>query len=317
MSRDHGTVFPSQGAGSSAVVLLDESSEDESLLKRNIYKPTANNDNIIFMQISKITTLMEQLHQLEECLSPVVSHVDFNSLKLAEEMAISINKEWRYVVPGAKTVNCYTQRLELAKAQLQQAQEVNSTALELLTGQLDFRTTQFASTLQFFIDSLSEAFALEKDDRIWLFRKLTAYRPWHGMLNQLAVNLFGYEGVHYPDEYILRIRESKLKAINSFLDEQLRTPLIELRKQYKTLSEAATLELETVEQKLDVMLCSLNVVQRLGVTRTFALSSPTSVMSVYRFFQTVHALSLRGLPASEGVTIESAPAISSFTEDGP
>lgn len=315
--RPDGGLESSQDSTQSVITALLRSSEQPQPATRSVYVPLLQDEGItILTKLCHITTLMEQLHQMEDCLDPIKPLVHFKALELAQAMAIGINSEWRFVDQGVQTVNSYHQRLELAQAQLEEAQKVNLSALGLFAGQISFKASQFTQTLKFFALSLNEAFSLEKDNRAWIIRKLTAYRPWHGMIHNLAVTLFGHENVNHSIEGTLAVQESRLNALNVLLNQHLREPLLKLEARYHQFSQSTTNELKTVQFKLNAMRNKLNMIEALGLKRLFALHMPTLVLGPHGFFQRIHALAT-AVPEVRNLSWEpeEAPSVG-FSPDG-
>lgn len=287
------TSHPQQQFSKVLVDAVVEYSEQIQPTERRLYRPVSHlsNDNFL-IQLARITTLMEQLHQMESCLKVIQPQVDLTSLQLANAMAISITvNEWRFVKPGVETVNAYEQRLQLVRDQMANVQQINLPNLTFYAKQISIQASQFAQTLLLFSHSLNAAFSSEHDDRSWLRRKLTSYRPWHGMLHQLAVTLFGRKNVIHSNEGTLEVQPVVLDNLNLQLRQSLRAPLVSLSTKYAALTQSTINELSDGQEKVNNMKANLSLVAKMGLARLFALNTPTAFLGPYGFFQRFHALS--------------------------
>jgi hypothetical protein len=284
---------PQQPFSKALVNAVLQYSEQAQNTERRTYRPASHLSNVQFLiQLGRITTLMEQLHQLESCLKVIQPQVDLTSLQLANAMAVSITvNEWRFVKPGVDTVRAYEQRLQLVRDQMANVQQINLPNLTLYAKQISIQASQFAQTLLLFTHSLNTAFSSEQDDRSWFIRMLTSYKPWHGMLHQLAVTLFGHKNVIHSYEGTLEVQPVVLDELNLQLQHNLREPLISLSTQYAALTQSTITELCDGQEKVNNMKNQLNLVASMGFRRLFALHTPTVLLGPYGFFQRIHAFS--------------------------
>ncbi|KTD65056.1 hypothetical protein [Legionella shakespearei] len=298
---------PSRSFSQELVNSVLQYSEHAQPTEKKVYRPVSHMQQTpILIQIARITTLMGQLHQMESCLEVIQPQVDLRALQLTQAMIMSITvNEWRFVEPGVDTVNAYEQRLQLVRDQLMKVQQINLPNLTLFAKQISIQVSQFAQTLQFFTESLNEAFSSEQDNRSWLIKMLT-YHPWHGMIHGLAVTLFGSRHVTHSNEGALEVDPATLSDLNAQLQQNLREPLVNLSTEYATLTQSVISELSAGQERVDNMRDNLNHVARQGLARLFALRTPTAILGPYGFFQRIHALA-HTTPVSRGLLWEDQP----------
>lgn len=279
----------SEPSSSVSLVLVDAGSEHNQHL-RCCYVSLSESPNDHLIRLCYLTTLFEQLYQLEDFLVPMELDVSFRGLKLAEAMGNSMNQEWCFVEKGGETVRCYAQRLEQATDQFKDAKGQTSQAIEMIQAQVEIRTRQFEVTLRHFASIVSEAYSLEQDNRMWLFRKLSAYLPWHDMLNQMINNLFGAAYVSHQEQNSVIIEHSGLEAIGTLVQTENQKPLDEIIKNCDDLSKATDLQLKIFQRKLDMMRGNLEVAEQMGALRHMALFLPSSVSGFHHFFSRLQRL---------------------------
>jgi len=253
-------------------------------------------NNAALIKLAHLTTIMEQLHQLDELLIPaptLETLVPLDGLKLAHEMAVSINKEWRFVEPGFQTINYYTQRSQEVHAQLIMTQRACEASFNELTSPLKINAAQFAETLSFLANIISQAYNAELDNRNFvqfLGWRLRAHLPWHRALNQLSTSLFSPMGVTHPNQS-LKIQDQSIKELITSVNDQIRKPYNEIEHQYNKSVISVTNELRKVMSKLNIMSqnlqIQLNLTSRNGDVR-YLLS--TQKLGLFSFFQSLHAI---------------------------
>ncbi len=259
------------------------------MIIKSTYSPYSS-CNAAFLGLCHLTTLLDQLYQLDELLSPIELFIDLKQLNWAHTMTKGICKELSVAPIGVETLEHYRQRLQIAQGLYTAGQQNNSQAFELFDEQLHARKEQFATTLHCFVDSLNEAYALVEDKRFWFIRSLSAYLPWHGMLHQLAINLFEKDGVVHPDHKLLRIQSSKLNTLNSLFAREQKKSKSELLLLHMNVCNQIELRVEEIVGKLDSMTSNVNALQLLTSKRNTFLLRPTFMMGPWNFFRTLDAI---------------------------
>lgn len=200
---------------------------------RVIYVCHSGENNQVIKRLGQLTTLMEQLHTLEELTFEVQTNVHFRGLNLAYRMARSINKEWRDVEKGRETVEYYAERLQIAEKQYKLASDFCHECLGIYKEQLDARIMYFNESLNFFVECLAAAFSSVKDDRYWLTKFLLPSLPWHSMLNEVATWLFTTNGFTNPTIDSIEVNRSHLKAITEQFAKLMMAPFVLWKKSYR------------------------------------------------------------------------------------
>ncbi|MBL7480495.1 hypothetical protein IZU94_11045 [Legionella sp. 27fs60] len=278
----------SEEGDSLALAVVDESSRDSYY--RSVYNPVVADPDTHLVCLSQLTTVFEQLYQLEDYLSPLEFHVSFRDLKLAQAMGVSMNDEWCFVEKGVETVRCYTARLHQANQQLSQARAENEKLISLNQIQINIRIRQFEETLRYLASTVSAAYELEKDSRNRLVRMFSAYLPWHAMFHQLLTNLFGTDGVTHPDKDSISFLDSRITEITTLVQNHNQTPQDAISEEYHRLIQAAQSELEKFNRKLENMRGNLVVADQMGALHHVALFLPTGVTGYYRFFNRLQTM---------------------------
>lgn len=268
-------------------------STEPTLIVRRVYE-SVNDTNEVMSGLGQITTLMEQLHHLDDLLIPLEPYVQLNPLNLVQEMAASIHNELRYVEQGSQTVAHYKQRLKIAQQLFESAQRKNLIAFDHVNEQLNSISIQFAETLRFFASTLSDTYSSTEDTRFWLIRSLSAYLPWHGMVHRLATNLFGKDGVIHPDHKLLSIQDQKLESLYNLFVSDHKNPIDHLQKQHSNLCDKIEQKLRILTRRLDSMSNSLDVREMLSLrpgSAILLLPKPNELLGIYNFFRRLDAVS--------------------------
>ena len=277
-------------------------STDQALIVRRVYESVIDT-NEVTSGMCQITTLIEQLHHMDDLLIPLESYVQLNPLNLVHEMTVSIHNELRFTEQGLQTVAHYKQRLNIAQQLFESAQRKNLIALEQVNEQLNILSIQFAETLRFFASSLSDIYSSAEDTRFWLIRSLSAYLPWHAMVHQLGTNLFGKDGVIHPDHKLMSIQDQKLVSLYNLFVTDHKNPIDQLQKQHTKLCDEIQQKLIILTRRLDSMGNSLDVRAILSLrpdSGYLLMPKPTELLGMYTFFQKLNAVSrvsLKEIPA--------------------
>lgn len=284
-------------------VIVNDEAQDPELpvpvkepidLTRRTYVISPKLENPTLSKLCQLTTLFEQLHHLEELLTPFDLPIPFDDIRLAHAMACSITQEWRFVKKGVNTVAYYTSRAKDVHEQLKRAQAECLNSFQLLEAPLENKLLQFAETLSFFAESLTQAYSLVIDDRIlvelWAFTtfRIRAYLPWQDMINQLTTQLFEANGFHHPNLNTLLVNGDSISGIIESVDNQTKKPFTALREEYQLLSNTAEVELQAVCEKLKYMATSINVQQQIGLRRAVIMG--TQGLGFFSFFQNLQAI---------------------------
>ena len=278
----------SEEGDSLALAVLDESSRDQYY--RSVYNPVVADPDTHLVCLSQLTTVFEQLYQLEDYLSPLEFHVSFRDLKLAQAMGVGMNHEWCFVEKGIETVRCYTARLQQARQQFSHACAENEKLISLNQIQINIRIRQFEETLRYLTSTVGAAYELQKDSRNRLVRLFSAYLPWHAMFHQLLTNLFGTDGVTHPDKDSISFLDSRITEITTLVQNHNQAPQDAISEEYHRLIQAAQSELETFNLKLENMRENLAVADQMGALHHVALFLPTGVTGFYRFFNRLQTM---------------------------
>lgn len=282
-----------EGLDQSSSLILSENQFGQSHLKsvpKVVYVCHSSKNNEVLMRLCQLTTLMEQLHTLEELTSEVQTNVHFRGLNLAYRMARSINKEWRDVEKGRETIDYYSGRLQVAESQYQLASDFCKESLKIYREQLEARIMYFNETLSFFVECLSESFASVKDERYWITRFLLSPLPWHSMLNEVASILFAKDGFINPTADTLQVGFPRLKSITERYAGLMKMPYVALEQELQTKIEKAENEQKTARVNLQSMSGELDILIHMQSQRQLAaLLFPTQPLSMLGFFQGIAA----------------------------
>lgn len=253
---------------------------------RVIYVCHSGENNQVIKRLCQLTTLMEQLHTLEELTFEVQTNVHFRGLNLAYRMARSINKEWRDVEKGRETVEYYAERLQIAEKQYKLASDFCHECLGIYKEQLDARIMYFNESLNFFVECLVAAFSSVKDDRYWLTKFLLPSLPWHSMLNEVATWLFTTNGFTNPTIDSIEVNRSHLKAITEQFAKLMMAPFCSLEKELQGKIEKVENEQKIARENVYAMSSELDIVIHMQSQRKLAaLLFPAQPLSMLGFFQ--------------------------------
>lgn len=253
---------------------------------RVIYVCHSGENNQVIKRLCQLTTLMEQLHTLEELTFEVQTNVHFRGLNLAYRMARSINKEWRDVEKGRETVEYYAERLQIAEKQYKLASDFCHECLGIYKEQLDARIMYFNESLNFFVECLVAAFSSVKDDRYWLTKFLLPSLPWHSMLNEVATWLFTTNGFTNPTIDSIEVNRSHLKAITEQFVKLMMVPFCSLEKELQGKIEKVENEQKIARENVYAMSLELDIVINMQSQRKLAaLLFPAQPLSMLGFFQ--------------------------------
>ncbi|AMQ29032.1 TPA: lpg2637 family Dot/Icm T4SS effector [Legionella pneumophila] len=262
---------------------------------RVIYVCHSGENNEVIKKLCQLTTLMEQLHTLDELTFEVQTNVHFRGLNLAYRMARSINKEWRDVEKGRETVEYYAERLQIAEKQYKLASDFCQECLAIYKEQLDARIMYFNESLNFFVECLAAAFSSVKDDRYWLTKFLLPSLPWHSMLNEVATLLFTANGFTNLTIDSIEVNRSHLKAITEQFAKLMMAPFCSLEKELQGKIEKVENEQKIARENVHAMSSELDVVIHMQSQRKLAaLLFPAQPLSMLGFFQGVAAAMGRG-----------------------
>ncbi|HIC7358258.1 TPA: lpg2637 family Dot/Icm T4SS effector [Legionella pneumophila] len=257
---------------------------------RVIYVCHSRENSEILKRLCQLTTLMEQLHTLEELTFEVQTNVQFRGLNLAYRMARSINKEWRDVEKGRETVAYYCERLQTAEKQYKWASDFCHESLAIYKEQLDARIMYFNESLNFFVECLADAFSSVKDDRYWLTRFLLSPLPWHNMLNEIACLLFTKNGFTNPTVDSIEVKRLHLKSITDRFANLMTEPFFLLEKELQTKMEKVDSEHKIARENLQAMTSELDILVHMQSQRELAaLVFPAQPLSMLGFFQGIAA----------------------------
>lgn len=253
---------------------------------RVIYVCHSGENNQVIKRLCQLTTLMEQLHTLEELTFEVQTNVHFRGLNLAYRMARSINKEWRDVEKGRETVEYYAERLQIAEKQYKLASDFCHECLGIYKEQLDARIMYFNESLNFFVECLAATFSSVKDDRYWLTKFLLPSLPWHSMLNEVATWLFTTNGFTNPTIDSIEVNRSHLKAITEQFAKLMMAPFCSLEKELQGKIEKVEGEQKIARENVYAMSSELDIVIHMQSQRKLAaLLFPAQPLSMLGFFQ--------------------------------
>lgn len=247
-------------------------------------------DSSLVGQFATLTTLMEQLHQLDNLLSAFEPCVDFKSIHLVHEMARSIQSEWCFVKTSQDTVACYTARLQATKTEFDHATQFNTQAFEQFEQQFNIRLVQFQMTLCSLAQYVVGSFFLVPDNRYVFIRLFRAYLPWQAMIHNLGLSVFGKDAVFYPDNNSLDINSERLGDMAALWSREFNQSALLLREQYAKITHEIEVKIKRIERNLDAMDSVLHAQQEMSEQRHAALSTlPTQVPLLYGFFQNIQA----------------------------
>ncbi|CEG57953.1 hypothetical protein [Legionella fallonii] len=272
------------------------------VITKSIYTLYSNR-NVAFSGLCRLTTLLDQLQELDNLLAPMELFINLKQLAWAHSMTTGILDELRFAKSGVDTLEHYRQRVQVAVEIYTAGQQNNLQAFTLFDEQLYARRLQFVTTLQCFVDSLSEGYAAVEDTRFWLIRSFGPYLPWHGMLHQLAINLFEKDGVVHPERR-LQIQSSKLDMFNGLFVNGQQKIKIEREAQHLITCDAIEKDSREINNKLNSMASNCATLQFLASRRSTAtyLIRPTQLMGILGLFNTLgalHAATILPLVASE------------------
>lgn len=275
----------SLSSSSSTLVQLTEINVPKYYYNSNV------TDSGLVEQFAKLTTLIEQLHQLDDLLSPFEPCVDFKSLNLTQEMARSIQNEWRYVKTGQDTVASYTARLQTTKTKFDHTTQFHTQAFEQFEQQFNIRLVQFQMTLCSLSQYLADLFFLVPDKRYGFIRLFSAYLPWQAMINNLSISVFGKDAVFYPDDNSLDINSERSRDMASLWSREFKRPVLLLRDQFVNRTNEIEVRIKGIERNIEAMNSVLHAQQEMGVKRYTALSLlPTHILPLHGIFQNIEAI---------------------------
>lgn len=287
-------------------VFLDTDASFSTHLPQYSYQVSSTGESNELSLLAIITTLMEQLHQLDELLKPVEMPKRFKALDLARSMVQSVNGEWCYVEKGRGTYDYYSDRLATAREQFQKACQSHDLLLAQLNGQLDVRYQHCVLTLNYLVELLCMHYSRIPDQRFIMIRWLADYSSWQRMMINLALSVFGSSDFIHQNPVPLNIRESVCAGIINSLNCEWKQPVVELEnqliKKYTLISEGIC----AFENKLKAMHSELESQEILMSRReTAPLLLPTKLLSLHRFSQgffRLHSSSLYQIEVQEPVT---------------
>ncbi|CAM2883341.1 hypothetical protein [Legionella worsleiensis] len=257
---------------------------------RSYYQPVDAEPEAYLLRLSHLTTVFELLFQLHDYLSSSECFVPLSALELAHAMGISMNQEWCHVKSGKGTVHLYSSRLEVAREQFLRANTFLEHMLEMHQIQINIRVRQFAATLSFLVSTLCATYALEHDSRHFLARLFRTYHPWHSLLHQLSVSLFGTDAVMHPDKNSMVIWDAKTVELAGLVRNHMQTALDAKANEFHRLVHATQLQLDEFTRKLENMSSNLAVSKRLGAMHQVAVHLPTGIGGFYGFFNQLERL---------------------------
>lgn len=188
-----------EGQSSTALVLAANAGHNSVYLQRSIYKVSSQTKNVTLTQLCGLVTLMEQLHILYECSSPLGVSVNLDELSFIESLLINLGLELSDVKAGDyKAFDFYDNRLTFVRELMEKAYQSIDGQLARYQAALDLRVFQFKDTLTFFTEQLHASFKTLPDSRNRFIRAVSRYLPWHQALIDLADNVLGANAYH-PD----------------------------------------------------------------------------------------------------------------------
>ncbi|HAU1191157.1 TPA: lpg2637 family Dot/Icm T4SS effector [Legionella pneumophila] len=289
-SEDH---VPQENLEQSSSLIHSENHPEQfnpRSIPRVIYVCHSAKKSEVLKRLCQLTTLMEQLHTLEELTFEVQTNVHFNGLNLAYRMARSINKEWRDVEKGRETVAYYSERLQTAEKQYKWASDFCHESLAIYKEQLDARIMYFNESLSFFVECLTDTFSSVKDDRYWLTRFLLSPLPWHNMLNEVASLLLTKNGFTNPTVDSIEVKHPHLKSITERFANLMTAPFVLLEKELQAKMEKAENEQKIARENVQAMSSELDIVVHMQSQRKLAaLLFPAQPLSMLGFFQGIAA----------------------------
>lgn len=285
------STHPEAEASSSSLVLAEEPvTEDSLLIPKSVYQCNANKESEMLIKLSHLTTLMEQLHLLDELAQFIDSHIDFRGLKLAYDMTHAINKEWRNVEAGRETIAYYNERLQTANQQFEYSRKQSFNSMDIYRSQVEYRIKHVQMVLEFFGESLNQTFSLVSDSRMWIVRMFAPRLPWHAMLNEVGANMLGQNGITTPTKDTLQVQASGLQELAFRFEELQRAPFVSVASEYQTKVQNVEDEKKIVERNLDAMAKELDVVLTMATQRRSGMSLlPTQFLPVYGFYRSIYA----------------------------